>query len=89
MKLDIDPIILYFTPAGNIASFSHDSAEDILTSESGDVGPGHFDIAVPEDKQWVSAGDYLGFTADTIVYRWAENVLVILLCSSTLHLTFP
>ena len=52
------------------------------------MGPGHFDIAVPEDKQWVSAGDYLGFTADTIVYRWAENVLVILLCSSILHLTF-
>ena len=35
------------------------------------MGPGHFDIAVPEDRQWVSAGDYLGFTADTIVYRWA------------------
>ena len=45
--------------------------------ESGTVGPGHFDIAVPEDKQWVSAGDYLGFTADTIVYRWAESAAAI------------
>ena len=67
-------------PPGNIASFSHDSAEDILTSEDGTVGPGHFDIAVPEDRQWVSAGDYLGFTADTIVYRWAES-------AGAIHLT--
>ena len=41
------------------------------------MGPGHFDIAVPEDKQWVSAGDYLGFTADTIVYRWAESAAAV------------
>lgn len=45
------------------------------------VGMGHFDVAVPEDKQWVSAGDYLGFTADTIVYRWAEF-------DAAIHLTF-
>ena len=45
----------------------HDVSENILT----DVPPaslGHWSLPIPTDKQWVNAGEFLGFSGK-IVYR--------------------
>ena len=64
----IDLIVQFvFTQFLDPTSFAFDDSENILS----DVSPpsaGHWEQIVPEDKQWVNAGEFLGFSGK-IVYR--------------------
>ena len=62
-------IVLKFTflPFLDPTSFAFDDSENVLNM----IFPssaGHWEQIIPEDKQWVNAGEFLGFSG-TLVYR--------------------
>ena len=63
----IKPWAQIFVQLIDPTSFEFEASENIIN----DVSPpssGHWEQIVPEDKQWVNAGEFLGFSGK-IVYR--------------------
>ena len=64
----IKPWVQIFVQFLDPTSFAFEASENIIN----DVSPpsaGLWEQIVPEDKQWVNAGEFLGFSGK-IVYRW-------------------
>ena len=49
-------------------SYAFEESENIFTDVKLNSA-GHWELTVPEDKQWVNAGEFLGFSGK-IFYRW-------------------
>ena len=56
-------LVLFLDPT----SFAFDGSDNIFTDLS-TPSAGHWEQIIPEDKQWVNAGEFLGFSG-TLVYR--------------------
>ena len=60
-------LVLFLDPT----SFAFDGSDNIFTDLS-TPSAGHWEQIIPEDKQWVNAGEFLGFSG-TLVYRWGSD----------------